>query len=165
MAEESELIEAAEPAERIDPPQAPAPKKPMSDAKKAALEKAREKAYAKRAELGAIRKQEQELDKKIKDKELAVRKKKLAKAIKVMSDSDEDSDGMERVMAVQKKKKERSQSPIMAGSQSEPEIDPRTVPRSVLTAAIAREELKRRLQVDTERIAYASLFPGREYPE
>ena len=154
MSDASGDIEATE-VPSPAPREAPSAKKPMSEAKAKALEAARAKAWEKRKELGALRKQEDELDRKVKERELAVRKKKVAKALEGISDSDDDE-------PPPRPKTRRPATPAV--SPKVPLEDLASLPTSVLTAAIAREELKRRLQVDSEQIAWASLFPGHAFP-
>ena len=161
------MTDPSDPIDSVESEDTQPLKKKMSDAKKAALDKAREKAYAKRKELGEIRQQELALDKRIKEKELVVRKKRLEKAIAVMSDSD-DSYEAYRNRKKGQRARQLARTPASPTAVSQPAVsqplDLHAIPREELTAAIARDELRRRVQVDSERIAWASLFPGHDFP-
>ena len=134
-------------------------KKGMSEERLAQLAEARKKAVEKRRVLGDITRREKEL----KERELVERLEKVKAA-------------EEQARAPVKKKSKKVLRPVVESDdeeeeEEEEEVKPQRSTRKArvhtneeLTAEVARAELQRRLDEQTYKLAYASIFPGHRLP-
>ena len=140
----------------------PKKKREMSEKQREALKAAREKAIAKRKELGEISKKEHEIEKKMKMIQLNKRKKKVEKKLEKLSKDESDYSSSDEEIIVKKKSNKKyvatkrpverkPQAPIMQDEPKKESID----------LEYTKEMLKKKILNEQLANAYASLF-GRE---
>ena len=145
----------------------PKKKREMSEKQREALKAAREKAIAKRKELGEISKKEHEIEKKMKMIQLNKRKKKVEKKLEKLSKDESDysssdesdySSSDEEIIVKKKSNKKyvatkrpverKPQAPIMQDEPKKESID----------LEYTKEMLKKKILNEQLANAYASLF-------
>ena len=167
MADTADTADATPPTDNASPVKV---KRVMTPAQLENLSAARAKAMEKRQELASIKARE----KAVKDNELTERisaltmsekrskkRKEPAPSTDSDSDSDTDSDTSDEVTVPKHK------APVAARGTRQP--NPKSKPRSkaplvdlAMAQELVRDELHRRLQKQTYRHAFASLFPGQQ---
>lgn len=134
-------------------------RKPMSQERLDQLAIAREKAVAKRRELGELTRREKAVKEEVLNQRIAslasLEKKPITKKApkKVESETDESS---ESECEPEPKLKLKSKQPLQ--SRTRPQTQSLSTPQ--LTAEMARRELQLRVQRETYQSAFQSLFPG-----
>jgi len=148
-------------------------KRIMSEKQKAALAIAREKAWAKRRELGEITRQEKEL--KIQEKEVQKQEKtaemtrrkntvfkKLKKDVVVsLESSDEDKQMVTDSQSEEEEEKEGEVQQISKYIEKRLKV---TKARPMLTQEDTVQLLREKILNEGKRVAYQSLFPGHTCP-
>jgi len=148
----------------------PKAKRVMSQKQKEVLARAREKAWAKRKELGEISRQEKQLqkqEKQVKQQEKAtemkLRKKAVNKKLKTtIVVSDDDSDEDEQVITDDSQPESEEVEVKQMSRQIKKRLNVTKVPK------ISQEEtvelFRQKIMNDGKRLAYQSLFPGSQCP-
>lgn len=150
-------------------------KKGMTERQLAALAAAREKAWAKRKEMGDISAKEKELEKKMRLLALRKRKKKVEQRLAKLEageDSSCTSSSSEEETPIKPKPKPRK--PLADDDMDEPRplrVAPTRPPTPIEVtgsaeqlATMSREMLREKIQRESQAAAFASLFPGRANP-
>ena len=127
-------------------------KRPMSDKQKESLAKARQLAWTKRRELGEVAGKERDLDKQLKLLALERRKSKVEKKLQKIKDDVPDYESSET--------ESEDDVSIPVPKKKAVKAIPEMNEKQAISAEQARELLKQKILRESQRSAYASLFPG-----